>query len=205
MNSLNSIQSAYNKIIYNVFVAPIVTVANGGFTSPAVSSGQAQQLGNVTASPYSSSTVITGWNTNINFSSGSGIQFGNINNDPSFVTELSTIYTNALYVNQLNTIGTFTISQNVNISTPGTYQLSFYTMPWSNNYNTSQQISCSFAGQILGAFSLVPNSTWTKFSLSSVISTSGSYPISLSMSNNSSTSSTTVIWLTGVEVNWISA
>ena len=78
-------------------------------------------------------------------------------------------------------------------------------MPWSNNYNTSQQISCSFAGQTLGAFSLVPNSTWTKFSLSSVISTSGSYPISLSMSNNSSTSSTTVIWLTGVEVNWISA
>ena len=205
MNSLNSIQSAYNKIIYNVFVAPIVTVANGGFTSPAVPSGQIQTLVSVTtSSPYSSSTVLTGWNLNINLSSGPGMFLGNINNDPSYVTEESTIYPNAATFNHNQTIGTFTISQNITISTPGTYQLSFYTIPWSNNYNTSQQISCSFAGQTLGAFLLVPNSTWTKYSLSSVISSSGSYPISLSISN-SQTSQLTVIWITGVEVNWISA
>ena len=229
MNSINSIQSVYNKILSNSipsgnnttssnqFVPPTITINNSDWSSPALSNGQAIVMESVTT--ITSSTTFTNlysWDYDLvisaQLSSGTGINLILTNNVPGIVTELNTTHTQSLGLAFYLVQGSINVSQSISFTTVGTYSLVFYAAPFQGNYapyNASynpsvQTLSASIGGSTLSPFSLTANSAYTQFTLDFTITSTGNYTLSF-LSANSDKSVNTALNLTAVSIIYLHA
>ncbi len=183
--------------ITNCLLTKVLPIINGDFMNPPLSNGGNSAIASLipSNSPYTSTTILPGWLVNATIPNGT-IYLGLINNDPTYVNEYSVSYPQSFYITHANNSGTTNITQSINISAVGTYIFSVAITPWTGNYNTSQTISLTFAGQTLTPTSFVVGSSWQILSITATISTIGTYQISIISSNNNSSIALTGVFLT---------
>ena len=160
MNSINSIQSVYNKILSTIFVPPTITINNSDWSSPVIANDQAITLEQVTSS--TTFTNLYGWDYDLviiaQTYSYSPINLIMSNNYPTFVSELNTTHPQSMAL-CLNTVqGSVTVSQSISFSTIGTYRLIFYAAAFQGYYTPSvHTLSASMGGSSLTPFSFTTN------------------------------------------------
>lgn len=164
MNSVSSI-SAQKRCLRKYIMGP-VPVTNGNFSSPALNTNYANGIWNVGVPP--------GWT------------LGTIRADGSYNAG---IYVNNGITNQCNIVSSTIIqyisfamsdtspaflTQNINISVAGMYEVTFYTSPRPSFHKPV--VTCSFNGKAVTGTTITSN-TWFLTSLIVSISTPGSYPL----------------------------
>uniref|UniRef100_A0A6C0IC79 Fibronectin type-III domain-containing protein n=1 Tax=viral metagenome TaxID=1070528 RepID=A0A6C0IC79_9ZZZZ len=169
---------------------PPVTLYNGVFTSPIVSTNTAS-IANVAVA---------------NWLFSSGAQYNVYNGTAVYANATSLPYTVTQYVGIVsNTMGagSYTMSQNLVFtigsatSTSTTYQLSFYAFPRDNSYNTNHTMSVSIGNVTLVSgvvFTVSATSVpYTPFNIPMVIPVSGTYKLTFTFQNTSAITSTICI------------
>jgi hypothetical protein len=165
-----------------------VTLYNGGFTSPIVSTNTASTV-NVAVANWSFSSGVK-----YNVYNGTAV-YANATTLPNTVTQYVGIVSNTTGT------GICTMSQNlvftIGSTTSTNYRLSFYAFPRDNSYNTNHTMSVSIGNVTLVSgvvFTVSASSVpYTPFNIPMVIPVSGTYTLTFTFQNTSAITSTICI------------
>ena len=160
---------------------PSSVIINPNFSIPDISANSYKYISDV--------STITGWT----FSGNAGTLITNGQN-PWNNSTFPPGTTQALSIQQSS--GNYTVSQPLTL-TPGTYTVKFYARPRPDSYyNVSQKMTASLNGSSVST-SFSPSDGWILYSLSTVITTQNTYPLSFLFSSDSKDTS---ISLTGINI-----
>jgi len=197
MNSLSSLQGINNKIL-SVSI-PIITVPDGDFGLPVVASGARQTI---VSFNNSSSFTYESWTINCNFTSGSIFNIVIDHNPFPGLTEVSSLYPQCMQLNPNTCVATLTLSQPINFSQVGTYQLSFYLAPNTGYYQTYFTINASVGTTSMGAVSLNPSAGWVNYTMNFVISSAGNETLTITF-NSPNSSNNMAVFLAGITITYL--
>jgi hypothetical protein len=198
MNSLSSLQGINNKIL-SVSI-PTITVPYGDFGLPVVSANSVVGLNAFTST---SSITYQTWTISCVFTSGGQFNaFLDHSTFPSGLNELNSTYPQCIQIAPDHCAGVITLSQPIYFSNSGTYQLSFYTAPYANAYQTYYTLNASISGSSTGAFSLNSTQGWVNYTLNFNVSSVGNQTLSF-VFNCPNNSNSVGIYLTAVTITYL--
>lgn len=174
MNSLNSIQGINNKTFIIAFVPPVVTILNPNFSTPALSNNTTQRY------IYSGTNNVSLYSWNFAFSGNSNGNSADFWNNSPQQPSYSTSIPQYIFLNNGSNIDSIVMSQTVYIPSAGTYQLSFYAVPF--NTSITVNLSASIAGYNLQCYTEGQSNyptNWATYSLNFSVSSAGNQTISI--------------------------
>ena len=205
ITSSSGIYISSNSLLYDNTLSTNISITNGGFNNPSQTTNAVTYYFNnnfLKTSGYNYS-IIPGWTINYY---NMAIAIGNGSN--SFFNASIPGNSNQAIIFQINgnypTIPYSTLSQQINITTIGNYNLNFYTIPKAINDLSYISLTAYIGDSTTSTTLLSTTSSWNKVILPFTISTIGNYYLNYYLTMNSNYINTNVnssIALTNISIS----